>query len=556
MRKEPIVALLFCLLSCQNHHEAKPSYDEVPSSYSDAGSLGQAYSKKRKRLLNISCIEGEAITKGNSFASLRYERDMSFERMSDVLNGELSADVRFPVVKTSVSSKIALSHAVDELSETHTLYWSGINQKKVFKLGSRKITDRGRDIMLNYPENIEEICGDEFISEIQYGAILLATMRVDFLSKEDKNAYGGSLDLQVGTGSIKFKGSLEKLANHLKSRIRVTIHAKQLGGDPVGLFSILSENLVSCSLENVSPCLETMKNLASYGKQEFRQSLQNENSQNRWNVIKYVTQRYDDSGFFQLQKPAKDHEYLKISQIRRQIERSYIKEIQTKERITRILAYSGRFINQKKRKNLKELLQKTTDNVYLFTMAQRACYQDFLSCKEEWQALKTSLNKIDTSLLEIKPLPQKAEAKIFSSQSQGGYGGAPFTSRPLLLKDGKLNRLVEIGIKSRQRVNQLVFTYADGSTIKKGGGAGPMKKIAFKKGEYITKVTIGVSHYKSPRIGYLKIDTNLRENALSGGKKTRLIFSYNASKTNKIVGFYGRAGDEIDRLGAYYATGF
>ena len=427
------------LISCEPlDNFATLDRDEIPAAHSDTGNLGQAYNKVRKKLLNVSCVQGESRIQGNEIGDLEYKRDMKFDSVIDTLNGDLSIDVKFPTIAAGASAKIALSQSSDDMSETHTFFWKGINRKSVFVPGTAKPSSQGEKYIENYNEVLSEKCGDEYIAEIQYGATLLGTLRIDFMNKVDKNNFGGSLKIGLTSGVLAVEGSLDKVDEKVKKRSKVSVIVKQFGGDSTGLLTVIPDNILVCSLDDLQPCIDTLKQLVQYAQGPFKNSLMSpKEDQSQWNVIKYVTQRYDESGLEEL-VPVDPPAPIGLDTInkRAELEKGYISELLFKERATRLLNNNSTFMRPDQVKKVEELKAKSEINVRVFGMGQQVCYDQPRNCITNWESLKNQLKSYDSGILNIivepvKPKKPAATAigsvKIWEHHSGGAASGKTFT---------------------------------------------------------------------------------------------------------------------------------
>jgi hypothetical protein len=116
------------------------------------------------------------------------------------------------------------------------------------------------------------------------------------------------------------------------------------------------------------------------------------------------------------------------------------------------------------------------------------------------------------------------------------------------------NRVVKsIGLRSNSRVDQVNLTLSNGTTFVHGGTGGTAKSLTLGSGEYVTSVTLNSGTYNgNTRIFYAKFTTNLGH-TLSGGGSTSTTVTYTAPAGWQIVGFHGRSGDGVDKLGVIYA---
>ncbi len=572
MKKHSIFHSILCtshLLGCggsSDQAENQLSYDEIPASHSDTAVLGQAYSKLHKRLYNVKCVEGAAVVRGNEVGELKYERDMDYKRINDILNGELSVGVEFPMINAGASARIALEQSADEYSETHTFYWSGINRKLSFELGSTVPSAVGQRYIETANDQLLEKCGDEFVSEIQYGAVLMGTLRIDFLNKADKNEYGGALNIGIKGGIISVEGDLQKVDENAKKRIRVSVLAQQFGGDATGLLQVIPQNIVSCSLEDIEPCLATVNNLVKYGDGDFRASLnQSDDPMANWNVLKYVTQRYDQSGLEQLtsSNPPTDLDP-EVARLRRELERLYLQEVKNEARADRLKIIASDRLDADSIAEIERLAQKAQDNARIYAIAQNVCYYQPSRCVNNWKTIKLDLQDYDADILDVasdageseeseQPQPSQPIYTLQRGESVGGQGGSAFDHSSFLKNYDFGPKIKRFGVRSGNRIDQIHVQWADGSRRTNGGSGGSYREYKLADDEYMTAIEVHVGHHDSDRIFYLRISTNKNNAALAAGKKTGRSWRFTAPAGQQIIGFYGSSGKELDRLGAIYA---
>jgi hypothetical protein len=113
--------------------------------------------------------------------------------------------------------------------------------------------------------------------------------------------------------------------------------------------------------------------------------------------------------------------------------------------------------------------------------------------------------------------------------------------------------VTKIGIRAGSRVDQVNLTLSNGTTFTHGGTGGKAYSLTMGTGEYVKSVKLCSGTYNSKtRIFYIKFTTS-SGNTLSGGTSTSSTITYTAPTGYKIVGFHGRSGDELDKMGVIYA---
>jgi hypothetical protein len=109
-----------------------------------------------------------------------------------------------------------------------------------------------------------------------------------------------------------------------------------------------------------------------------------------------------------------------------------------------------------------------------------------------------------------------------------------------------------ISMRSASRVDQVGLTLANGTTLTHGGTGGTPSSLTLGSGEYVNSAHLCEGQYNGDtRIFYAKFTTNLG-NTLAGGTTTSDCTTYTAPSGWQLAGFYGRSGDEVDKLGLIY----
>ncbi|MBF0441165.1 MAG: hypothetical protein HQK54_04610 [Oligoflexales bacterium] len=549
---------LAMLIGCgdkENDSYSTLKYDEIPGDYRDTAALGNAYSKMHKKLLNMNCVTGNPQVRGNSVGELRYEKNMSVSQIMNQIGGSIASAFPFPPVNVHLSLTTAIEQAVDTHSQTHHIFWVGTNRKSVFSPGTARISDQASKFKQAAPERLVEVCGDEFVSEIQYGASLIATLRLDFVKKEDKAEVESKLGLDIPDGKFKLDGQIKTVSKAVRNRTRVTLLAKQFGGDPAGLFKILPDNMAYCTLENIDQCLMTMNQLVIYAKSDFHASLLQPGTESSgWNVVKYITQRYSDSGLIELAPSADTEIPLEVKLMRQDLERKYLAEMQLMARIDRLLSNAASRIDNGQLSKIYEMQKKVSNNITILRDVQHYCLDNIEGCSDYSKKWLAELNQYSEKDLELDFQDSQFEIK-YDGATFGGKKGRAFDDRHAL-KDGvSINRIT---LQKDGYLQSMVLDMSDGTRISHGGsfaGGKGSSTINLSEGEYVTRmdVHVGKPALKSHRVFFIRIYTSEGQ-VIESGRMTKNTATITAPSGMQILGFFGRQGDRIDKIGAIFAT--
>ncbi|PLT45397.1 jacalin-like lectin [Paenibacillus sp. FSL W8-1187] len=141
-------------------------------------------------------------------------------------------------------------------------------------------------------------------------------------------------------------------------------------------------------------------------------------------------------------------------------------------------------------------------------------------------------------------------AAVSYSDLAGGSGGngfnflhsnAPATSAPL-----------SVTLRGASRLDSIAMTYVNGTTISIGGSGGTTSTLTLDSGETIASALVYTNTYNnSVRIFYLELTTS-KGRKIASGTKSGTATTFTAPAGSSIAGFFGRAADNIDKLGVIY----
>lgn len=171
-----------------------------------------------------------------------------------------------------------------------------------------------------------------------------------------------------------------------------------------------------------------------------------------------------------------------------------------------------------------------------------------------YQIREDAYNDAGEELSDHRPIQvdwtyDTAADRRLSDQIGGPYGNA-FNDIGLLPEKPSA---AMVSIRSGERIDRVELTLADGSILSHGGTGGSPSSLSLGSGEYLSSLYACSGEVNNkPRIFYARFTTN-NGRVLEGGSNTSNCKSYNAPDGWQIVGFHGRSGDEVDKIGVIYA---
>jgi len=110
-----------------------------------------------------------------------------------------------------------------------------------------------------------------------------------------------------------------------------------------------------------------------------------------------------------------------------------------------------------------------------------------------------------------------------------------------------------LGLRSGNRVDQVNLGLTSGTSFVHGGTGGTAQSLTLASGEYVTKAELRADTFNGDtRIFWARFTTSAGR-TLTGGTASGSSASFTAPAGWQIVGFHGRSGDELDKVGVIYA---
>ncbi|MDQ3233248.1 MAG: hypothetical protein M3Q07_15635, partial [Pseudobdellovibrionaceae bacterium] len=249
-----------------------------------------------------------------------------------------------------------------------------------------------------------ENCGDEFISSIEYGAMLNVTMKMEFRNELDKKDIGGKLKVDVLAGTVNVEGELDYLSQAVKKSVKITVEATQQGGTPLEILKIIPDNLVTCSLDNPSVCFNIFTTAVNYAKTDLAKQFKGLDT---YNVIKYTTQKYTDSGISALKPPAGYPTVdALVEDARANLDKLFQEALLDRSRARKMISSYREWLAEDVYNKLVEISDKANSNANKLSNAAVYCYDNpYQGCVDREEAVLKQLQAYDRSLLAVKVGP-------------------------------------------------------------------------------------------------------------------------------------------------------
>lgn len=392
------------------------------------GSNGDAYSGDRESFVGSRCVTGTAEPIGVASASLSLDQSMSQKQAESDLGFSIGGRARYGVVEGSASANF-LSRSVSNDFSIAAIY-SATYSFQTEKLSAPALSDIGRRVSGN-PERWRTTCGSGYISEVKKGAKFFFSIKIDFKSREEKQAFSAKFDVSGPAAGVN--GSLQRASAEFSKRTKVTVSVLQVGGDVDKVSGIFGNaaagraDYVECTLGAFEACSRVLQTALTYATDTATGFPSQLTSSNKRADLSYVVSNYEAAGIYEAPPPFFDQIVsMKRARLAQQFEAQY--EMATK------LA-SLRNVNATPPRSIQlDTAQKAVDaNMRAIYAAGTVCYDTPRLCADTVDALK--LAAVGDEVFEVPS---------FESLCLDAFGSKDSTQRDFVLAlavvDGRLRK--------------------------------------------------------------------------------------------------------------------
>ena len=432
------VLLSAALFGCKHDSKDQPASDlesEVSGSAAKLpSSLGVGFDSETQTR-KTKCVEGTPVWRGAQDAKFEFGQDLSFDQILKEISGGGNVGAKLSVFDIKGAADFASKYASSQYSSTITLS-NNVTLKKLL-LQNPHLTDAGQAEVSGgkTTETVRKTCGDEYFDTIVYGAQLFVVAKFDFQSAQDKLAFKGSAAVSLaGVGELG--GQISNLNDKIKRNSKVSITARQVGGNTDELSSILSAEIITCSLEEFDKkCLPMLVKIVNYAKDSFREGLKKlpdpENNKvgdpKGWAEITFSTTKYADEKIDgivlipNIDVPLITEE---IEKNRGQIYDSFQAMLLDNERAAKLLRDFT--LSDFQRKKVEEVERSTAANKDALAVVGDVCMKTPAKCEAKYADYKASVKTYDQRLLSLDICLTKADIDNTSwnfTRSNGSFIG-------------------------------------------------------------------------------------------------------------------------------------
>jgi hypothetical protein len=252
------------------------------------------------------------------------------------------------------------------------------------------------------------------VSQIQYGAKLFFSIRVDFRSLEEKRSFEAKFSISGPVYSAN--ATLNQASKDFSKNTKVTITAFQVGGDVSKLTGVFNNtdsggaNFVQCTLGDFEKCASVVQAALAYASdpQHGFPSQIAPGAKPGPAPLSYTTSKYGTAG---LTKP--DYPFLTeaVGEARHELSVKFRDQFLLKVRVDRLLELG---LGQQKRDTIAAQQEFINANVSSILVASEVCYKTPEKCPDTVNDL--ALKPVDQDAIALPLLPTASYRLLTTSK--------------------------------------------------------------------------------------------------------------------------------------------
>lgn len=412
-------ALLTILVGCGIQQEEKSKLAEfyLPSgAQRSQATLGKGYDAEKEKFVG-DCVSGEVEFVGAQNALVTFDRSMSEKETSDSLGFSVGGKGRYGAVKFSAAAQFSKESSSNDFSESTT--YSAIYNFKNAKLKNAQKTDVGQTAFR--ANRWKESCGHEYVEQIELGGSLYINTKIEFSSKEDKQAFSAQFNIQGPAFAVR--GALEQASKSFGRTASVSVRLYQVGGNISRLSTVFGEAqvaadlnnpngsqasaLVVCSMDRMDACLAVLDKAIKYASDKndpdaFPSQMNfrtlDTSSPNGPAMLKYITAPWKNLAIYGPDPLVES--VVKVS--RKRLSDAFEEQLKYNNRVSGLL--NGRIrLSPAQFKDIKDIDAKVGENLAVIEEAANTCYSEFAHCTSAATEAIKNLKSFDSTRFTVVP---------------------------------------------------------------------------------------------------------------------------------------------------------
>lgn len=361
---------------------------------------GAAYQSEKETFVGQECITGTVVQQGTQRSAFSFEQSLNEQQASALMGLSAGGRARFGAVEASASARFLKNSTSSKLSVSAIWISDYLLPNK--KLTAPTLTAIGTAVR-DHDKRWAETCGDQYVDEIVYGARLFFSIRVDFASEEQKQAFEAEFALSGPLYSANTK--LEDASKRFSRDTKITITATQFGGDVSKITALFDSSergqssFTECTLGNFEGCAKVIGAALRYvtNTDSGFPSQLSESSKPGAAILEYRTAHYSAANIYPVNYPYLDDAN---KAARSRLHDAFEKYLTLTVVADRLLSIR---LNEPMRAKILSERNKSDRNIAAILASSRVCYETPLKCVESVHSMQ--LTEIDQGVFSLPPFP-------------------------------------------------------------------------------------------------------------------------------------------------------
>lgn len=395
----------------------------VPSGQQEEGRLGIGYDTDSESFKG-QCLRGGYQAHGQARANISFTQSLSVKELASELGfqaggryvygaGNSTFSARFLKSQRSSGFSIVSVYSGDyrfknlivDLPSPNTEANSNIDIIKP------RLTSEGLVALKMGDDSWKSTCGDEYVQQIERGAKLFYSIRIDFSTSEEKDEFEAAFSYKSSFASVS--NSLRNAKRNFSKDTKVTVSAFQIGGNVRKLSEIFAtENgngealgMVRCSFGKFEECDQVLARALHYGTVEFKKQLAELDPnlplyEGGPAYLNYLTKDYKTAGIYSLVSKLVAAD---IAKKRDELEKEFNKQLDLQAKIDHLLESGTVILSRRQKAELISAKNISLKNREAVVKASQICYTNILNCVDSVNTAMSELKAIEEDVFVIEP---------------------------------------------------------------------------------------------------------------------------------------------------------
>lgn len=275
MKSLKLFLMFFASINGYGSVWADRSFEYFKISGSGVIRAGAGYSSDTQQMATNRCYNTSVVETGQE-GVIKLNTAMTFDELQHEIRFNVNLGGKFGMFFGSAEADYLRSIEDKDYSFSLNYYellydTVGLN---IEGFGEAILNQQGKKIYKEAYPFFGILCGDEYLSAYQQGAMLVLGININFSNFIEKETFLASVEGGFGN-LLNASTSIEQVAAQYNLHGSVSIQAFQRGGDPAQLAKILSKDsdgeyyVLSCEIQSMSDCKKAAGGLLDYAKNNF-----------------------------------------------------------------------------------------------------------------------------------------------------------------------------------------------------------------------------------------------------------------------------------------------